>query len=205
MLLLLAWLCVFVINAMPAFMPPTWAVLAFLHFTFDVPVVPLAIGGAVAAAGGRTVLAIASRRASHLMSAERRDRLASLGRWLDRRASWAAPIAMLVYSFGPIPSNQLFIAAGLTRMSLGRITAAFLAGRLISYPLWIGVAHVAIQSVGQLFTERLANVPGLLLELGLIASVIAFTRIDWLRVIARLDPTFSAAMDPRAPQSLRST
>ena len=53
-----AWLTVFVVNLVPAFMPPTWAFLAF-------------------------------------------------------------------YSFGPIPSNELFIAAGLTRMRLTPITAAF--------------------------------------------------------------------------------
>ena len=203
MSLVLAWLAVFAINAMPAFMPPTWAVLAFMHFAFDVPVVPLAIGGAFAAASGRLVLAFASRWVTRFMTPERADRLRTIGGWLDMRARFAAPLAVLIYSFGPIPSNQLFVAAGLTRMSLRGVTSAFLAGRLISYPLWIGVAHVAAQRFDQLFTERLTNVPALLVDLALLGSLVLFARIDWIRVIARFDPSFARIARPG--QSVRST
>ena len=204
MTIVLAWLAVFAMNAMPAFMPPTWAVLAFMHFAWDVPVVPLAIGGAIAAASGRLVLAHASRLATRLMSTERTARLRTIGRWIDARARWAAPLAMLVYSFGPIPSNQLFIAAGLTRMSLRGITAAFLAGRLISYPLWIGAAHVAVQRFDELFADRLANIPALVLDIALLASLVLFARIDWIRVIGRFDPSFEGHAG-RELQSLRSS
>ena len=194
--LALAALLVFVVNLVPALMPPTWAVLAVLHLTFDVPVVPLAVCGALAASVGRLVLALASRRyGRRLLNRERRDRLTRLGTWLDAKARWAAPFAVLVYSFGPIPSNQLFIAAGLTRMSLGRIFAAFLAGRLVSYPLWIGAADVAAHHLGDLFTSRLSSAPVILVEVVLIALLVLFTRVDWERVVTRIDPTVAP---PRA-------
>ena len=177
---------------MPALMPPTWAVLTLLHLALDVPALPLAICGAFAAAAGRLALALLSRRyGTRMLTPIRRERLARLGRYLDARARWAAPAAVLLYSFGPSPSNQLVIAAGLTRMTLSRIALAFLAGRLISYPLWMGAAHVAIDRFDELFTSRLTNVPALLIEAALIALLVLFTRIDWEGVIRRLDPSVS--------------
>ena len=170
-------------------MPPTWAVLTFLHFSLDVPALPLAICGAFAAAAGRLALALLSRRyGTRMLAPIRREQLVRLGRYLDARARWAAPAAVLVYSFGPIPSNQLFIAAGLTRMTLSRVALAFLAGRLVSYPLWMGAAHVAIDRFEELFTSRLTNGPALLIEGALVALLVLFTRVDWEGVIRRLDP-----------------
>jgi hypothetical protein len=40
---------------------PTWALLVFLQLNGDLAVVPLALGGAVAAASGRLLLAAGSR------------------------------------------------------------------------------------------------------------------------------------------------
>lgn len=44
------WALVFGVNLLPAFGPPTWAVLVFLRLNLDVPAVPLVIVGALAAA-----------------------------------------------------------------------------------------------------------------------------------------------------------
>jgi membrane protein YqaA with SNARE-associated domain len=201
--LVLSWALVFVINLAPAFMPPTWSVLAFVHLAFGVPPLPLAVGGAFAASGGRLTLALACRRyGRRFISPARRDKLDTLGEWLDAKAKWAAPVAVLIYSFGPIPSNQLFVAAGLTRMALGRIAGAFLAGRLISYPLWIGAARVASSRLEELFAQRLTNVLAIAVDLALIGLLVLFTRIDWSGLIARVDPQFSSQsrlFDARTP------
>jgi len=189
----LAMLVVFIVNTMPALMPPTWAILTFLHFALGVPAWPLAIGGAVAAAAGRSVLALLARRyGTRALAPERRESIARLGRYLDARARWAAPLAMLIYSFGPIPSNQLFIAAGLARMKLPPITLAFLGGRLLSYPLWIGVAHTAVDRFDELFIRHLTNLPALLLEGLLIGLLVLFTRINWEDLVRRFDPSYPA-------------
>ena len=178
------------VNAMPAFMPPTWSVLAFVYLVFGLDPLPLALGGAVAASAGRLVLAKgAARYGTRFLRAERRVSLEQLGGWLEGRAAWAPPVAMLIYSFGPIPSNQLFIAAGLMRMPLGRIVAAFLAGRLVSYPLWIGVARVGARRFDELFTGHLLNVTALAIDLALVGLLVLFTRIDWMRVMERFSPS----------------
>src|SRR5205085_12650257 len=59
--LCLVWGTVFLLNLVPAFMPPTWSILAFFLIQFDLPLLPLAIGGAVAATLGRLVLALGAR------------------------------------------------------------------------------------------------------------------------------------------------
>ncbi len=44
---------VFAVNLLPAFGPPTWAVLVFFSVDFDLPAATLVVGGALAAATGR--------------------------------------------------------------------------------------------------------------------------------------------------------
>lgn len=53
---------VFAVNLLPAFGPPTWAVLVFFSIDFDLPVAGLVLGGALAAASGRFLLANGARR-----------------------------------------------------------------------------------------------------------------------------------------------
>lgn len=183
--LLLALLVVFLINLAPAFMPPTWSILAFFAITFGLPVLPLAVGGAVAASAGRLALALASRGGGRrLLSTRHRDNLAALGEWIDTKGRLAAPVAMLLYSFGPIPSNQLFIAAGLTTANLLPIVGAFLVGRLLSYTFWVSTAHFAVTRLGDLFAEEVRNGTLIGLQLLAIAVLVVFTRIDWRRFLA---------------------
>src|SRR3954469_6042924 len=73
---LVAFACVFGINLLPAFGPPTWAVLVFYRLNSDLAAVPLVLVGALAAASGRFVLAHAARRFRGRMSKERRESLA---------------------------------------------------------------------------------------------------------------------------------
>lgn len=189
-MLLAALLVVFAINLAPAFMPPTWSILAFFAITFGLPVLPLAIGGAFAASAGRLALALASRHSGQRFLSERsRDNLGALGDWIDTKGKVAAPLAMLLYSFGPIPSNQLFIAAGLTTANLVPIVGAFLAGRLLSYTLWVSTAHFAVTRLGDLFAAEFRSATLVGLQLVAIAVLVLFTRIDWRRFLASTAPT----------------
>jgi hypothetical protein len=53
---------VFAVNLLPAFGPPTSAVLVALTLSFDLASAPLIASGAIAAASGRFVLATTTRR-----------------------------------------------------------------------------------------------------------------------------------------------
>ena len=61
---LLAYAITFFINIIPAFMPSTWMVLAFFHIQFDLPILPLTLGGALFSGLGRIVLDVEWPRAT---------------------------------------------------------------------------------------------------------------------------------------------
>ena len=109
--LLVAYALVLVMNVAPAFMPATWLVVAFFLIVYHVPFWPLCVGCALAATGGRCVLALLSNRwGQRLLSTKQQENVAALGAWLNKKSGWSQALAVLVYSLGPIPSNQMFMA-----------------------------------------------------------------------------------------------
>lgn len=162
--LAIALAVVFAVNLLPAFGPPTWAVLVFFSLDFDLPAVPLVLGGALAAAAGRFVLATVTRRLRPRLSAARRQRLdqAQAALSSDRRRTAAG---LGLFALSPVPSGQLFVAAGLMTVPLLPLTAAFFAGRLVSYSIYVSVASVAEKNLGDLTLDALTSPLGLALQL----------------------------------------
>jgi membrane protein YqaA with SNARE-associated domain len=161
---------VFAVNLLPAFGPPTWAVLVFFSLDFDLPAVPLVIGGALAAAAGRLLLATGTRRLRPRFSAARIERLdrAQVALGANRRRTAAG---LGLFALSPVPSGQLFVAAGLMTVPLLPLTAAFFAGRLVSYSIYVGVASVAADSLGEVVTDALTSPLGVGLQLLMLAAV----------------------------------
>ncbi|HEX5527692.1 MAG TPA: hypothetical protein VFX44_10930 [Solirubrobacterales bacterium] len=162
--LAIALAVVFAVNLLPAFGPPTWAVLVFFSLDFDLPAVPLVLGGALAAAAGRLVLAGVTRELRPRLSAARRQRVeeAQAALLADRRRSAAG---LGLFALSPVPSGQLFVAAGLMTVPLLPLTAAFFAGRLVSYSIYLSVATVAQKNLGDLALNALTSPLGLALQL----------------------------------------
>lgn len=161
---------VFAVNLLPAFGPPTWAVLVFFSLDFDLPAVPLVLGGALAAASGRFVLATGARRLRPRLAAAR---LAHLDRaqatlLADRRRSAAG---LGLFALSPVPSGQLFFAAGLMTVPLLPLTAAFFAGRLVSYSIYVSVANVAERNLGEVVVDALTSPLGLVLQLAMLVAL----------------------------------
>ncbi|HET8565537.1 MAG TPA: hypothetical protein VFL77_03590 [Solirubrobacterales bacterium] len=168
--LALALAVVFAVNLLPAFGPPTWAVLVFFSLDFDLPAVPLVLGGALAAAGGRFLLAATARRLRPRLSAARIDHLDRAQAVLsaDRRRAVAG---LGLFALSPVPSGQLFVAAGLMTVPLLPLTAAFFAGRLVSYSIYVGVAQIAEKSLGDVVVDALASPLGMALQIGMLVGL----------------------------------
>jgi hypothetical protein len=66
---------VFGVNLLPAFGPPTWAILVLFRVQSDLAAVPLVLVGALAAASGRLLLATAARHLRGRLSPARIDNL----------------------------------------------------------------------------------------------------------------------------------
>jgi hypothetical protein len=122
---------VFGVNLLPAFGPPTWSVLVFFRLQSNVPAVPLVLIGALAAASGRLVLAFASRRFRDRLSAERLEHLAA-ARDAVAGGPKRAMAGLGLFALSPLPSAQLFVAAGLVAAPIVPLTAAFFVGRLVT-------------------------------------------------------------------------
>src|SRR5690348_3974003 len=161
---------VFAVNLLPAFGPPTWAVLVFFSLDFDLPAVPLVLGGALAAAGGRYVLASGARRLRPRLAAARLERLdrAQAALSADRRRTAAG---LGLFALSPVPSGQLFTAAGLMTVPLLPLTAAFFAGRLVSYSIYVGIAHVAEHNLGSLALDSLTSPWGMALQIAMLIGL----------------------------------
>jgi hypothetical protein len=147
---------VFGINLMPAFGPPTWAVLVLLKLHWHLQPAPLVVVGAVAAGCGRIVLATTARRLRGRLPATYVANLQANGAYvMGHRTRSIGGLALFAVS--PLPSAQLFEAAGLLDVPLVPLTIAFFAGRLVSYSLYIGAASLAEANLGQVFRDSLTS------------------------------------------------
>src|SRR3954453_10218732 len=173
----IAFACVFGVNLLPAFGPPTWAVLVFFRLNSDIAAVPLVLGGALAAASGRLVLAHGSRHLQGRLSARRRSSLAAAKDALagDRRRTFAG---LALFALSPLPSAQLFVAAGLLDVALLPLTAAFFAGRLVSYTLYVGGASLAKDSFGDTLTAAFTSPWGIALQIAMLGALVALFKVD---------------------------
>lgn len=176
---------VFGVNLLPAFGPPTWAILVFYRLNVHLAVVPLVLIGAVAAAAGRLVLAVAFSHLRRHVSARQTANLAAAGKVLsrDRKRSSAA---LALFALSPLPSAQLFEAAGLVGVALVPLTAAFFVGRLVSYTVYVGGASAAAKtSAGKLVTSSFTSPWGIAIQVLLVVGLVGLSRIDWTGILRR--------------------
>ena len=181
---LLALGCIFGVNLLPAFGPPTWALLVFFRLNSDLAAVPLVLLGAVAAASGRLVLALTTRHFRSRFSAKRRENLEAAEHVLvGSRGKAGAGLGL--FALSPVPSAQLFVAAGLLTVPLVPLTAAFFVGRLVSYSIYVGAASAAKDSLGDVLGDVIGSPLGIALQVLLLLGLVLLFRIDWVAVARR--------------------
>ena len=175
---------VFAVNLLPAFGPPTWAVLVWFHVAHHLAAAPLVAIGVVAAASGRALLAIASRRAGAHLGPRIRARVERARRTIaGRRHPWAV---LAVFLVSPVPSAQLFVAAGIMRLRLRPLLGAFALGRTASYTAYLVAASTVDQRLGSVITSSLTSPAGIAVQLGLLVLAVALPATDWSRAVDAL-------------------
>jgi hypothetical protein len=174
---------VFAINLLPAFGPPTWAVLVFVRLKWpDIPPAALIVGGAVAATAGRLVLAVGTRKLGRRLPAERRLNLEALGQTLANSKTGVVA-SLAVFIFSPLPSAQLFMAAGLADVPLLPLAGAFLIGRSISYTIYVTAATAAEETVHRLLRQGLTSPTAIAIQLAGLAALVLMIKLDWIKII----------------------
>jgi uncharacterized membrane protein YdjX (TVP38/TMEM64 family) len=178
---------VFAVNLLPAFGPPTWAVLVLFSLHTDLSSPALVVVGAIAAASGRLLLASATRRFSHRLPRRTKANLEAASDLLTRRRGRALA-GLALFALSPVPSAQLFEAAGLMQVRLVPLTAAFFAGRLVSYSLYVGSAHALSKTgTGQVLLSNVTSPWALAVEIVMLAALVLLARVDWTRIARRTD------------------
>ena len=178
--LLLVWAIVFAINVVPAFMPPSWSVMALFRTSAALPLLPLTAGGAVASAAGRLCLALLSRRFGRLLPETDRTNAEALGEFVSRHKHWRWPI-VFGYCLGPFPSNPIFIASGVSRIPLKEVTVAFFISRLIADTFWVWTAGKVTGSLGGQLKSSVTSWQSILIQVVSIGLVVLLFRLPWAK------------------------
>jgi hypothetical protein len=159
------------INLLPAFGPPTWLVLVVLHASWKCTIPALVIVGVLGACTGRYLLARSAQRLKpHLPKRYVRGVERAGKKLLEKRGQATAAVGLFLIS--PLPSAQLFIAAGLFELPLMAVTLAFGFGRLVTYSLYLALASVAITSLTGALGDFFGSPWSLALEASLVLATV---------------------------------
>lgn len=176
---LLLFAIVLGVNLLPAFGPPTWSVIVIYGLSTKMPLPALVAISATAAALGRFALAHAFRLLRNKVPDKMKRNLQTAGDAVEKRKRGAL-VAIGLFALSPLPSAQLFEAAGLAGVRLSHFTAAFFAGRIVSYSIYAATAKgIEKTSMGESFRHYLTSPIGIGLELLMLALLVAFTQVDW--------------------------
>ena len=97
---------------------------------------------------------------------------------LDRKRVGAIALFGL-FVVSPLPSAQLFLAAGLLDLRLGLLTLAFFLGRLVSYSIYVRVATLANKQLGNVLGQIFGSPWSIALQVLLLAAVCLLPLVNW--------------------------
>jgi uncharacterized membrane protein YdjX (TVP38/TMEM64 family) len=177
------------------FGPPVWTVLVFAKFRWDLNPVALVVLGASVSACGRYSIARGAAKLQRFVPKRARENLEAAHRLLQghQRGIFAL---LAVFVISPVPSGQLFVAAGLLRMQLWLITTAYFFGRIVSYAIYVGAASVAEYSAGDVLKKMWGEPWVIAIQVVLAAAIVALPFIPWQRQIG------TSATIPPSPEDL---
>lgn len=174
------------INLVPAFMPATWTILALFYIKYDLMLLPVVVIGAAMATTGRVGLYYLAKFGLRAVIPKKLDEnFGYLGEILNIRRSLTIPL-VLFYAYLPVPSNQIFVAAGLAKANIKIIAISFFFGRLLSYAFWISTADKALQRFQGAYFERFNHGAKISAEIIGFALIILMGMIPWKKVLAFL-------------------
>jgi len=174
---LIAMVVVFLINLSPGFMPSTWMVLAFFYIKFGLPLIPLALCGAIVSGFGRYFLARGSGWVTRTFFKRKEEELRTLGEYLEHKKGLVSGF-VFAYSLLPLPTNNLFLAAGMTRINMAWVLAGFWLARLPADLLWIWTTNATFSNMQEVFGKS-ANLLAIVLQAGALLSVALLYFLPW--------------------------
>lgn len=179
-------LIVLAINIVPAFMPSTWMILSFFYIHYHLEFLPTIFVGVIMATTGRIILAVLSKNyIGPMLPKKDQENMMNLGKIFELNKNYSF-LSILGYTFLPIPSNQLFIAAGLANADFSLLALSFFIGRTISYSFWVNLSHNVNNNIEGTFTSYFSNVEMLAVEIFGFVILYAISKINWGKTLRYL-------------------
>ena len=181
-------LVVFLCNLAPIFAPPTWSVLVYFLITHELGTIEVVLIGAICAGLGRFLLGHATRLLRNYIPIKARKNLYDAGRVFEENTGRRFGILAL-FILSPLPSAQLFEAAGLMNMNLLRLTLAFFSGRIVTYSIYATSANtIKSTDFGQVITDAFKSPYAWALQLFSIVLIYVIAKIDWRKYLNHSKP-----------------
>ena len=182
--LIFEWIIIFLINLIPAFMPPTWMTLSFFYITNPQNIFLLVLIGVSASTAGRFALAKgAGKFFQKFGTKKKKDQMKILQKKL-RGKPLPVFIFTLIFSLSPLPSNALFIAVGATKTKLKPVVAGFFIGRTMSYLFLIFTTQKVFSSLGATVAGS-ATLWTIMIEAIGVVAIVVFFLFDWEKLLGR--------------------
>lgn len=182
-ILLFLILVVLIVNLAPAFAPPTWSVLVFFVLNSNLPVWLIVTAGATSAGFGRYYLARLTGLLRYKIKEETIKNLQVARNKLESKSVHKYSMIMF-FVISPLPSAQLFEAAGLFGVKLMPLTIAFFSGRIITYSIYVaGASQLKAKGIADLVAEQFTSVWGIIFQLVMILGVIGLGKVNWSKIL----------------------
>jgi uncharacterized membrane protein YdjX (TVP38/TMEM64 family) len=167
-------------NLLPAFAPPTWAILVFFTLRYHMNPVGLVLLGVMSATFGRAILANIFRAIRGWLPKGYVANMERIGAKIEDNPRRAFGLLTLFF-LSPISSAQLFEAAGIIkRIALGPLLLAFAGGRIISYSIYVSGASVLKEtSLGQIIEKEFTSPIAIATQIFLIVGLVALGNVKW--------------------------
>ncbi|MBI4038905.1 hypothetical protein HY384_03015 [Candidatus Daviesbacteria bacterium] len=173
-------------NIIPVLMPPTWTVLAFFVYKYDLMLIPVVLIGASCATLGRIILAaISDKYFRRILSKDSQANYLSIGQYLNSHQSVTVPL-IITYAFFPIPSNDVFIAAGFAKVNVKLLAMSFFVGRLISYTFWVSLTQKFGDGLVDIFSRHYSRGWPIAIEIAGLLILYFIGKIAWKKVLAKI-------------------
>lgn len=177
---LYATLIIFIMNALPAFAPPTWSILVFFAIKYEISPAALIPLGVISASAGRFLLATYFRKLRDRLPSGWVTNMENAGAHLRKSAKHSTGLALLFF-ISPFSSAQLFEAAGVMKnQPLKPLIGAFAAGRVFTYSIYVSGAHaVSTSDLGDLLREKMTSPSAITIQILMVIALVMLGNIKW--------------------------
>lgn len=170
---------VLLVNLLPAFAPPTWALLVFFMTRYELSPALVVLCGVTAATMGRWILTWYTAWIAHfLFNKEQEENLSYLAGRLGK-TPLANFLFIVLYCLTPLSSAALFVAAGMINMRRDVLLAGFFVGRLMSYSVLILAANRLTATIRDVTDQGGVTLTGIIASVLALVVLAMFLCLDW--------------------------